>query len=192
MALYTVAADTPLASDDLIANAPVDVLQPVTDEDYNDFPVPESTTDIIIDDSLIELMMDIDAVARVEAQGTVGALIVRPQKMCVKLGLPADFFVQECDDDFHHWNAMYLPVMCDKVAQHVVHQLRVPEDVDALLDSLMMGANAPCDYPSGYPLPAAVRPIVPPMQSDAKLIFTNQHWVSEAAYQAYELLLSHI
>ncbi|KAJ2386669.1 hypothetical protein H4S02_003745, partial [Coemansia sp. RSA 2611] len=178
----TVASAGPAGATDIVA-AQETVHRPITDEDYADFPVPERTADIVVDDEPIELIPDANAVVR---GATVGSSAIQPRKMRVKLGLPADYFVHEQDSDFHRWNALYPAVSQDEVAQRVVHQLGRSEDVEELTAALMSGAEALRDYPSGCPPPAAIRPIVPPMRPDAKLIYTVQHRVSEAATKARE------
>ncbi|KAJ2783725.1 hypothetical protein GGI18_003493, partial [Coemansia linderi] len=178
----TVASAGPTGAADIVA-AQETVHRPITDEDYADFPVPERTADIVVDDEPIELIPDANAVVR---GATVGSSTIQPCKMHVKLGLPADYFVHEQDSDFHRWNALYPAVSQDEVAQRVVHQLGRSEDVEELTAALMSGAEALRDYPSGCPPPAAIRPIVPPMRPDAKLIYTVQHRVSEAATKARE------
>ncbi|KAJ2811152.1 hypothetical protein H4S07_002241 [Coemansia furcata] len=143
----------------------------------------DPAADYVVDDSPIELLPDVGAAARAES---ADMRLIQPQKMRIKLGLPADYFVKDRDADFHKWNDLYPAVTREEVAGRIVHQLSSPADVALLLDSLMSGANALRDYPSGYLPPAAIKPIKPPMRPDAKLIFTVQHKVSEAAYQVRE------
>ncbi|KAJ2812114.1 hypothetical protein H4S07_001623 [Coemansia furcata] len=182
-ATFVVEEDTPTAPEAPETQVPEDVLRPVTDEDYADFPAPKSAADYVVDDSPIELLPDIGTAARAES---ADMWLIQPWKMHVKLGLLADYFVKDHDADFHKWNTLYPTVTHEEVAGRIIHQLSSPADVVLLLDALMTGTDALHDYPSGCPPPAVIKLIKPPMQPDAKLIFTVQHKVSEAAYQAHE------
>ncbi|KAJ2379020.1 hypothetical protein IW150_000434 [Coemansia sp. RSA 2607] len=108
------------------------------------------------------------------------------RKMRVRLGLPADFFVYERDANFEHWDAMYPPVSRENVASRIVHQITDTDKANRLLDVLMSAATAMREYPSGCPPPAAVQPIRPPMRENPKMLYTIQHKMSEAAWDARE------
>ncbi|KAJ2805420.1 hypothetical protein H4R20_002099 [Coemansia guatemalensis] len=106
---------------------------------------------------------------------------LRPRKMHVKLGLPANFFMYECNDDFYCWDKLYLAVTKEQVRQRIVHQLDCPKDVERLLDNLMTGVAALRMYPSGCLPLAAIKLLHPPMREGAKLVYTLQHPMSNAA-----------
>ncbi|KAJ2083271.1 hypothetical protein H4R24_000918 [Coemansia sp. RSA 988] len=111
---------------------------------------------------------------------------LRPRKMCAKLEYPSDYFVHKRDNHFHRWNNMFLAVSREQVKPQITHQLGRSEDVERLLDSLMTGASALRDYPSGCPPPAAIRPLRPSMRDSAKLVFTVQHSLSNTAQAAHK------
>ncbi|KAJ2377073.1 hypothetical protein IW150_001598 [Coemansia sp. RSA 2607] len=106
--------------------------------------------------------------------------------MRVRLGLPADFFVYERDADFEHWDTMYPPVSRENVASRIVHQITDTDKANRLLDVLMSAATAMREYSSGCPPPAAVQPIQPTMRDNPKMLYTIQHEMSEAAWDARE------
>ncbi|KAJ1642555.1 hypothetical protein LPJ64_005610, partial [Coemansia asiatica] len=81
--------------------------------------------------------------------------------------------------------------MQDSVEQQTVHQLENPVQANQLIDMLVSkGALTLHEYPSGCPPPAAIAPIHPPIHEHAKLVFTLQHPMSEAAHQAREDFVS--
>ncbi|KAJ2805398.1 hypothetical protein H4R20_002106 [Coemansia guatemalensis] len=92
----------------------------------------------------------------------------------------------ECNDDFYCWDKLYLAVTKEQVRQHIVHQLDCPKDVEHLLDNPMTGATALHKYPSGCPLPAAIKLLCPLMHEGTKLVYTLHHPMSDAAQAMHE------
>ncbi|KAJ1955452.1 hypothetical protein GGI12_005554, partial [Dipsacomyces acuminosporus] len=115
-------------------------------------------------DEPIELLSDADAETNKASAGTT----VHSRKMRVRMGLPAGFFVHDRDDDFYKWDALYPAVEREDVVQRINCQLGREEEVEKLVDILMGGANSLRRYPSGMPPPAAIKPILPPMKTNAK------------------------
>ncbi|KAJ2840480.1 hypothetical protein FBU31_000378 [Coemansia sp. 'formosensis'] len=115
-ATFIVEVDNLTAPEAPETQVPDDAPRPVTDEDYADFPAPESAANYVVDDSPIELLPDVGAAARAESADT---RLIQPRKMRVKLGLPADYFVKDRDADFHKWNALYPAVTCEEVAGRI-------------------------------------------------------------------------
>ncbi|KAJ2809216.1 hypothetical protein H4R20_000280 [Coemansia guatemalensis] len=101
--------------------------------------------------------------------------------MRVRMGLPAGFFKYERNANFHKWDQMYPAVSRDDVESRLRMQSLEPKLRELLMDELMTGTGALHPYPSGIPPPAAIRPIRPPMHAGAKLVFTIQHLISQAA-----------
>ncbi|KAJ2760919.1 hypothetical protein H4S06_001478, partial [Coemansia sp. BCRC 34490] len=158
-----------------------EVVKMPTDADY------EAVADSIIAPAADAELKPVEMCTNAEADERTTVTTLRPRRLRAKLGLSGDFFVYQRDDDLEHWDAKYPAVTRDSVEQRVVHQLDKPAQAKQLIDMLIAkGAMALREYPSGCPPPAAIAPIRPPMGEHAKLVFTLQHPMSEAAHQARE------
>ncbi|KAJ2838902.1 hypothetical protein FBU31_000813 [Coemansia sp. 'formosensis'] len=130
--------------------------QSVTNNDYRDLLGPQDPKGYVIDTLPTGFLTDADAEAMAESRVSEGKSIVKLHKMRVRLRVPLDYFKQEHNADFMHWNATYLVVSQDEVSGCIMHQLESIKDVKMLLDQLMSGTDALHDYLSGCLLPAAM------------------------------------
>ncbi|KAJ2763274.1 hypothetical protein H4S06_000183 [Coemansia sp. BCRC 34490] len=150
-----------------------------TDADYEEIVSSSAALNIVTDTKPIEMCTD------AEAGSQPSVSVLQPQRLCAKLGLQGNFFKEQCDEDFHLWDSRYPPASQTSVEQRIVHQIEGAEQAKKLIDVLMTkGASSLHEYPSGCPPPAAIVPISPPLSDHAKLVFTLQHPMSEAAHQA--------
>ncbi|KAJ1925006.1 hypothetical protein IWQ60_004828 [Tieghemiomyces parasiticus] len=69
---------------------------------------------------------------------------------------------------------MYPEVTRANVASQLCAQTLDQHEREALLDQIMVGAQALREYPSGCPPPCALAPIQPPLCADAQLLFVPQ------------------
>ncbi|PIA12653.1 hypothetical protein COEREDRAFT_12437 [Coemansia reversa NRRL 1564] len=152
---------------------------PSVEEAYNYMPDTAPSHDLAFP-SLTETS---GAVATV-----VEPVVAQPMRAC--LGLPADFFVPERDDDFHRLDVLYPEVTKVSVTERLYHQCETKTQADKLLGELMTGKGAVCEYPGGCPPPTAYAPIRPPMHAAAKPIYVVQHMLSEAACKACDDVVS--
>ncbi|KAJ2506309.1 hypothetical protein GGI11_006707, partial [Coemansia sp. RSA 2049] len=158
-----------------------EVMKMPTDADYE--AVADSIAALATDIELKSVEMCTDA----ETDERTMVTTLRPRRLRAKLGLTGDFFIYQRDDDLVHWDAKYPAATRESVEQRIVHQLNKPAQAKQLIDMLIAkGATTLREYPSGCPPPAAIAPIRPPMSEHAKLVFTLQHPMSEAAHQTRE------
>ncbi|PIA17564.1 hypothetical protein COEREDRAFT_7528 [Coemansia reversa NRRL 1564] len=107
-----------------------------------------------------------------------------------RLGLPANYFVPEHNDEFVTLNALYLEATEASIKERLHHQYVTDLHAEALLGELLTGKDAVREYPGGCPPPAAFAPIQPPIHSEAKPVYVVQHTLSDAARTAHNEVVS--
>ncbi|KAJ1959208.1 hypothetical protein H4R35_007665, partial [Dimargaris xerosporica] len=93
------------------------------------------------------------------------------------LGLPSSFFAKAdpaADPEFRRADALYPPVDRANVVSRLTDQCPTPTWRAKLIDTLLTGAAALREYPSGCPPPCLLKPITPPFKDDAELLFVSQ------------------
>ncbi|KAJ1961038.1 hypothetical protein H4R35_007491 [Dimargaris xerosporica] len=90
----------------------------------------------------------------------------------------------KADPEFQHADALYLPVDRANVVSHLTDQCPMPAWCAKLMDTLLTGAAALREYPSGCPPPCLLQPITPPFKDDAELLFMSQapHSIADQAF----------
>ncbi|PIA16166.1 DNA/RNA polymerase [Coemansia reversa NRRL 1564] len=94
-------------------------------------------------------------------------VVSRPMR--ARLGLPANYFVPEHDDEFVTLNTLYPEATEASIKERLHHQYATDLHAEALLGELLTGKDAVREYPGGCPPPAAFAPIQPPMHSEYML-----------------------
>ncbi|KAJ2824735.1 hypothetical protein FBU31_003911 [Coemansia sp. 'formosensis'] len=99
---------------------------------------------------------------------------IQYREVVKKIGLPAGYFCEidrATDEDWKICDAMYPAVDAANIAARIIHQAPNEQAYELLMSELMSAAPALCEYPSGCPPPAAIEPIMVPMNEDAEPLF---------------------
>ncbi|PIA12762.1 DNA/RNA polymerase [Coemansia reversa NRRL 1564] len=120
-------------------------------------------------------------------------VVSRPMR--AQLGLPVNYFVPECDNEFVTLNALYLEATEASIKECLHHQYATDLHAEALLGELLMGKDVVVstvvqEYPGRCPLLAAFALIQPPMHGKVKPVCMIQHMLSDAARAACDEVVS--